>query len=100
MYTVWAEKTIPFSFPANRNFLYPFPSITEDSRSYNVSYTGIESVTLSLHSFSLTNLSYFLQNNGGDHSCVICRQIQIGCIFFKPTPSLEEEQPNSSRNNL
>lgn len=59
------RKTIPLSFPANTHFLYPFPSSTEDSRPHNVSYTGIVSVALSFHSFSLTNLFHFLQNKGG-----------------------------------
>lgn len=65
VHAVWAEKTIPFSFPTTINFLYPFPSITEDRRSCNVSYTGIVRVTLSLRSFSFTNPFHCLQNGGG-----------------------------------
>lgn len=59
------KKPIPFSFLVNTNSLYPFPSITADSQPWNVSYTGIVRVSLSLHSFSLTNIFHFLQNNGG-----------------------------------
>lgn len=66
VHIAWVEKKpIPFSFLVNTNSLYPFPSITADSQPWNVSYTGIVRVSLSLHSFSLTNIFHFLQNNGG-----------------------------------